>query len=303
MALLRLPTVLGFLLCGSASSLAQAQGFGDVLLETLHNDNVSRSEQPAEKREDSVVAAALRTGLHLQPGIFTGVDLRAGLSKTLHRRYQGLDGLELTVGLSLTRKFGVGGNMPTLSVEAGFGRQLFDMDLRDAWFHRLGLRGSKRFSDRLNLTLQFGYEQQDGDHDAPRIPVAPPGGGPAPRPKPGNPWSLDLAFLALQGEYDLNELSWLGANWRYQHGDIVSSSRTYPRIVAAATAITDDPAFGPGVIAYRLPADTHTLSLDYNRAVLDAGTAYVGIEYQDTRAASAIEYRVHVIRAGFVYSF
>lgn len=299
---MRLPHILAMVLGVGTSPLLQAQTHTDVLLETLHNDNLSRSELPIEMRQDSAVMATVSSSLHLQPGIYTGLDLRAGLSRTVQRRYSGLNFHELTTGVSLTRKFGIGLDAPSLALDADLGRKLFNLDLRDAWYYRLGIRGRQRFADRLNMVLQFGYEKQDGDHNKPKFAEAPTGEPPPPA-KPGNPWSFDLLFLALQFEYDIDARSWLGAGYRFQHGDLVSSTGTYPRVVAGATAITLDPVFGPGVIAYRLPADTHAFTLDYNRAVLDAGTIYLGIEQQDARATSGINYQARLIRAGFIYGF
>jgi len=299
---MRLTQALAIFMWSGASQLLQAQAFTDVLLETQLNNNVSRSELPAEIREDETVTATVNSGLHRQPGTYTGLDLRAGLSRTLHRRYSGLSFHDLTAGASLTRKFGIGTEAPSLALDADIGRKLFNLDLRDAWYYRIGLRGSKRFADRMNLVLQLGYEKQDGDHNKPKILDTPPGGD-APPVIPGNPWSLDLFFLSLQSEYDLGERAWLSAGYRFQHGDVVSSTRSYPRVVAGATAITLDPVFGPGVIAYRLPADTHTVTLDYNRAVLGAGTFYLGIEQQDARATNGVAYKAQLFRAGFIYGF
>jgi len=299
--MLRMHALAIFLWAGACPHL-QAQAFTDIQLETLHNENVSRSELPAEMRGDATVMATVRSGLHFQPGTYTGLDLRAGLSRALQSRYSGLNFHELTAGVSLSRKFGIGAEVPSLALDLDLGRKLFNLDLRDAWYYRIGFKVSKRFADRLHLALQLGYEKQDGDHDKPKVLETPPGGEALPA-IPGNPWSLDLLFFSLQTEYDLDERAWLSAGYRYQHGDVVSSTSSYPRIAAGATAITLDPVFGPGVIAYRLPADTHAITLDYNRAVLDAGTFFLGIEQQDARATSGINYKARLFRAGFIYGF
>ena len=280
------------------SPAARAQWFADSAAETLYTSNLSRSERASDAQEDLALSMAARAGYHFQPATYTGLTVNARLSRTAFHSWSGLDNTEVAAGTTLSHKFGLGDRAPSVSVALQTGRGKYQNDIRDTWLHSAGLAFSKRLTDGFLLTATLRHERRDGDHNQPRprLPGMPP-------PKPGNTWNYDVSSVSLQGELDLNENAWLTAGYSFQKGDIVSSSRTYPSIVAAAVAITDDPVYGPGVIAYRIPALAQSLSIDINRAVLDSATLYLGAELQHTRNSSGIRYRVDIVRAGLIYAF
>lgn len=251
------------------SPVGRAQWFADTAAETLYTSNLSRAERASNAREDLGLSVAARAGYHFQPAIYTGLTVNARLSRTAFNSYSGLDNAEVAAGMTLSHKFGLGDKAPSVSVDLQAGRSEYQNDIRDTWLYSTGLAVSKRLTDGVLLTASLRHERRDGDHNQPRpqIPGMPP-------PKPGDAWRYDVSSISLQGELDLNESSWLTAGYSFQKGDIVSSSPKYARIIAAAVAITSDPVYGPGIIAYRIPALTPSLSIDINRAVLDSGTLY-----------------------------
>ena len=274
---------------------AHGQWFGDIAVESQYNDNLPRAERASNAHGDLSLGFTTRGGYHVQPGDFTGLTLSTSLTGVRYDTYEGLNNIEAGLGVNLSHKFGLGERVPQLSFDAGVARASYRTDIRDAWIYSTGLTLSKRLDERFSLSGFLRHETSDGDHSLRKTPP--------PAPKPGNVWDFDVLTAGLQSEVDLGPATWLGASYRYQHGDVVSSSPTYARIVAAATAITNDPVFGPATIAYRLPASTQLYSVDINRAVLDAGTVYFGLEYQDTSGENEIDYAVKLIRAGFIYGF
>jgi hypothetical protein len=277
------------------SPLCVAQGFTDIRAEVLYNDNLSRSEHASDMREDTSISFAAVAGYHLQPGDYTGLTITGTLGRTQYRRHTGLSNTEANLGLQLARKFGLGDRAPSLTLELETGRNEFNLGIRDAWNYRAGLSLHKRLSDRVNLNGGLRYEKRDGDHDLPRpLPV---------RPRPGNSWDVSTRSLFVGGEYELDANYWLSGNYAFQDGEVTSTALSYPRIFEAATAITLDPQFGPLTVAYRLPARTHIVTLELNRAVLQAGTLYAGFEYQITQGSKSIDYDVALLRCGFLYSF
>jgi hypothetical protein len=280
-----------------------AQWFADVAGETLYTDNLSRSRHDNHAREDLSVNLAARGGYHLQPAIYTGLTLTGTASHTRYDTYSGLDSLEATLGASVDHKFGIGDRVPVLSLATSINRSTYDVDVRDAWIHSVGVSLFKRLTETFSLTATLNHEYRDADHDKPRTPMPPAGGGAAPAAKPGNPWRFDTLSFSLQGELDLDELTWLSGGYSIHKGDVVSSSPSFADIVQAANAITDDPAFGPAIIAYRIPAYTRSLSLAWNRAVLQSGTLYLGFDYQKSSNSSGINYDVSIVRAGYIHGF
>jgi hypothetical protein len=291
----RVPDLLATVMLLAFCAQSHAQTFADVQVELLSHDNLTRSERDSDAREDTALLLAGTAGIHLQPGDYTGLTLTGALNRTQYRRYTGLSSWEAGLGLDLSHKFGIGDRQPALSVELGIARNEYNRSLRDAWIYRAGLALQKRLTATLNLGGGLRYEKRDADHNVPRvIPV---------RPRPGNSWDVSARSFFVTAEQDLGATLWLSAGYTFQDGDVVSTAVSYPKIFNAATAITLDPLFGPATVAYRIPARTHILALDLNRAVFEAGTLYLGLEYQDTHGDSDIDYTSSVLRAGFIHSF
>jgi hypothetical protein len=279
----------------ASANVAFAQSFADLQAELLYHDNITRSERAIDAREDTALSATLTAGTRLQAGDYTGLTFSGSVNRTQYRRYTGLSSWEAGVGLVLSHKFGIGDRRPTLGVELGLARNEYNLPVRDAWIYRAGLVLQKRVTDTLNLRGGVRFEKRDADHDVPRvIPVF---------PRPGNAWDVSSRNLFVTAEQDVGAATWISATYRFQDGDLVSTAISYPKIFNTATAITADPLFGPFTVAYRIPARTHILALDLNRAVFDAGTLYVGYEYQQTHGRNGIDYDSSVLHSGFIYSF
>jgi hypothetical protein len=116
-------------------------------------------------------------------------------------------------------------------------------------------------------------------------------------------WDVKSWQLALNAEWDYGDSSWLSATFALRDGDIVASATPYGQVLNASRAVAPDPMFGAWVVAYRLPATTRTFSLDWNRAVGESSTLYVGAERQWSHAANDLDYQTGIIRAGFLHNF
>ncbi len=284
-----------FLVLSVLSTAGFAQAFVDIQTELLHNDNLTRSERDSDAKEDTALALEARAGVHLQPGDYTGLTFTGTLNRTQYRRYAGLSSSEIGVGLAASHKFGIGERQPVLGIDLGVARNEYNLGMRDAWIYRAGIGLQKRLTDSFHLSAGLRYEKRAGDHDVPRnIPVF---------PRSGASWDGASRSVFVTLEHDLGPATWISATWQVQDGDVTSTAISYPKIFNTATAITLDPLFGPLTVAYRIPALTHSLAFDLNRAVLFSSTLYVGIEYQDTHGKNGIDYDAGLIRSGFIYGF
>lgn len=273
----------------------QAQAFADIQAEVLHNDNLTRAERAIDVKADSAAALTVIGGIRLQPGTYTGLTFTGTLNRTQFRRYTGLSSWEAGLAANLSHKFGIGDLAPTLSLELGVARNEYNRGLRDAWIYRADLRLQKRLTSTLNLSGGLRAEERDGDHNVPRvIPTF---------PRPGNSWDVRSHAFFLSAEQDLGAATWISAMYQMQDGDVVSTATAYPKIFNTATAITLDPLYGPATVAYRIPAHTHLLALELNRAVFESSTIYLGFEYQQTHGRNGIDYDVGLLRGGFIHSF
>lgn len=285
--------LLGVLLAPAAS----AQWFGTAALEAIGTDNVSRSPLASHADDDQSLQASVLGGYHWQLADYTGFELQGALARQQSRRFAGLSNTRATASATLNHKFGLGELAPSLSLTSSVERSTYNNAARDAWswIHSIDYR--QRLNGRLSINLRAGYEQQNGDWSWPKAVAAPA------MPKSGDVWDTDAFILNAGGELDLGPASWLSASLGYRDGDTVASVLPYSYILNEATAVTMDSAFGPGVVAYRLDASTRSAALDWNYALRDTATFYVGIERQFTRSYHSLDYRTSIVRTGLLYSF
>ena len=273
---------------------ANAQWFGDVSAQWQYSDNLPRSRNAADAFNDQSVSVALQGGKHLQLGNYTGLNLSGLLRSELFHQYSGMNNLEAGVGISLNHKFGLGRLAPTAALSAQLSRSRFNNAIRNSDNSTVTLSLQKRLSERFNLIASVAYDNLDGDHDLRKTYNS---------PVPGNAFDQRAVSGSLSAELDWTERSWLSATVKLRSGDIVSTGAAYTSLGGAAKAITLDPVFGEHAVAYRLDSRTRIYSFDYNRVFDERGTWYTGLEYQDTRGTSNIDYSVGLLRSGFIYSF
>ena len=273
--------------------VAQAQWFGEVTMEGLFTDNLPRAQQSSDKFDDTGLSASAVGDHHWQPGIYTGVIVGASVARRQFVQHSGMSNSELGIASSINHKFGLGDRVSVLTVAADLSRATFNNDIRDAWNRGISITLGKRITDTLSLNASVGHTTSDAEHDIPKPTTG----------KPGNAWDQRSWNLALYSELELSAVSWLSARYDFRSGDIVSTGLPYGLIAGASKAITLDTVFGPHAVAYRIDARTHGIAVDYNRVMGEAGTVYIGIEQQETRGTSDIDYGVTIIRTGLIYSF
>jgi opacity protein-like surface antigen len=109
--------------------------------------------------------------------------------------------------------------------------------------------------------------------------------------------------VSAHAGYDVSEWLLLFLGGEYRRGDIASSSPPNLRVLEAASARAADPAFGPGVIAYRLDANTYTILGGASLAVTERCSLDLSYERQETRANGGMSYANNVARLRFRCSF
>ncbi len=280
-----------------ASPFASAQWLAGASAETLFNDNVTRSPYPDHALSDKSLDVSLWRGYHLQLAEYTALLMQGSLSHQQFDHFSALSNTRLSGSAELSHKFGLGANTPVLAFTAVIERSLFNDTHRDQSLYRTSVSLRQRIQEQWQLAITATHEHTNGDYGQ-NIPLVPP----AP-PLPTNVWDLGAWQLAVNAEWDIGPASWLSATVSWRNGDIVASTPPYPKILDASSAIAFDPVFGAGVVAYRMAATTRSITLDWNHAVGDSSTLYVGGERQWTRGEYGLEYPVHIIRAGFLHNF
>lgn len=293
----QLPRLLAMLVALLCPLPLAAQWFAGSAVELRSNDNVSRSPLAAYALEDVAAVASLDGGLHRQISDYTGLTMAGTVTREQFRRYSGLSQTRLNLSATLDHKLGLGERAPVLQLGAGIERAAFNSSLRNYWLHTVRLGYRQRLTDTVMVSAAVAHENQQGDYDVLRRAVPP-----APQ-LPGDVWNQKALVASASVEWDTGAASWLTASLQYRDGETAASIPPYPFILRQSTAVTFDPVFGPGIVAYRIDARTRQLSLDWNLALSEAATAYIGIERQLTRGGTSLSYQAGIIRAGVVFSY
>lgn len=278
----------------SAGKGLTTQGLSDNSSEFTLNDSVSRTEQGVDIREDRSIGS-----YNFQLADYTAVSFLGAMQRTQFEGHSGLSTTELNVTIAVRHKFGLGDTVPELVMNLDTGRDSINSENRDALRYTASLALQKRFTPRLSLSAGVGWTERNGAFNGARI-----GSNNGQPSDPLNYWHASFG-----GELELGTASWLSASYQIQQGDVAVAGAAYPglfnsRIQALATALARDPLFGNGIVAYRALAPNGSLTVDFNHAVRDTGTLFLGVEYQGAqRKSDDVERDVGIVRAGLMYSF
>ena len=116
-------------------------------------------------------------------------------------------------------------------------------------------------------------------------------------------FDLDSVSLSLGADYMLTPATLISLGYTHRKGDVVSSTRRNRQIFVVSEAIAPDPAFGPGVIAYRLDARSHIFELGLSHAIGSRLSANLGVARSLTYGRGGNDYYGSRVSASLLYSF
>ena len=264
---------------------ALADWFYEGTAELLFNDNLNRAVLDSDIRSDINLEGELVAGYFAQVAEYTGVTANAAFSLAHFQKISDLNHASLNLGLSFSHKFGVGEKVPRLNGTVSIGEHKYEYEIRDVQVRRADLSLVKRFNDYVEISLGINHEDRDSGHYS--------------------SFATNSFSTYVDGFLDLNATDWIGFSYVRMSGEITSSSSPSPTMLNASTATNKDKTFERGgtIIAYRLDAQTDVYSVDWNRALSNSATFYIGIEKQDSKASAGINYDVNMFRTGLMFSW
>jgi hypothetical protein len=222
-----------------------------------------------------------------------GVAVGGDLAGEAFDRLDGLNNASLSGALSLKKKWGLGAFAPWARAQLSLGREAYQDGYRDATLYRASLELGQRVDERWNLWVQYLFERRDAS--------------PAPAAVPGrssDAFSQDGNNLAATVEYSVSERISLTAGLLWRHGDVISTSLVpWNYLYVAATAIAEDPTFGPDAYAYKLTGTTYGVRLGAEFFVTTHSTIGVGFQHLETQAAGDNNYFKSVPEITWNYRF
>lgn len=289
-------------LFGLAPAMAAgADPFADLQLSVLRDDNATRAFLDSDTYADTGAELTLRGGqfFQLQPSR-TGT-VFGSLQASRFADLPGLHSNAITLGGSLTQKFGLGNYAPALAASLSWTHHDSHSQTRDRELLSLALDYSKRLTPAWSVSIGTSLDAGKGLHDARR------------HASPFSPrndiYDFNQASLLASADYTFVNDATLTAGYTWTDGYTVSSALApNPRLKALARALTLDSAVPPPPgrkqVAYSLPTKTHEFSLDCSVPFGRNSAVGVGVARQFIEADGGVDYRntrlslslVHILR-------
>jgi len=245
-----------------------------------YDNNVGNAQAASDKVQDYAANANLSLYDLIPLGGGFGVAAGAEAAGEAYDRLQGLNNASINGTLSLKKKWGLGAFAPWSRAQISLGRESYRDGYRDATLYRASLELGKRVDERWNLWAQYSFERRDA---APASEVVP--------GRSSDAFSQDGNNLAATAEFSLSERVSLSAGFLWRHGDVTSTSLVpWNYLYVAATAVAEDPTFGPDAYAYRITATTYGIRVGAEFFATTHST--IGFDFQqlDTQAKGGNNY-------------
>ena len=284
--------LLGGVVCVCAGA-ANAEWIVDVGAGAAYNSNLSRAQDPQDRRPDRALTFAVSVLRHEvltgYDGLAFGIDLRG----EVYDRYHGLNFIGIGASANYRHKFGLGTQAPYGVLAASISHDDYRVDVRDS--NRLDLRAElgRRFSDTFEVSFGLAYDLRDAKSDVPIVPGI-----------SGAIFDLRGYGAFVRADQALDERWLIGARVAVRRGDVESTSQRSRAVFLASDAIAADPAFNdPLLIGYRLRGSTRSIGGTLSYALSDSAVIDVAYLDERTHAAQSLSYRSRIVNAGFAYRF
>ncbi|HTS52827.1 MAG TPA: hypothetical protein VMH26_06100 [Burkholderiales bacterium] len=259
-----------------------------------YDDNLSNSLEADDRKADTAAVIDLSGGLREQLGASTGLSLSLLANSQTYLRYSGLSNIGLGARVLLRTKFGLGAEAPWLAVAAQGVYHNYHYDYLDGWQYEAGATLGKQFGERWGLRASIRYDAYVAQQVQPPIILD----------KSGSPydtygWNLGVQATFLATDADLLALSF---NWRT--GTVTSVSGPDEEILEYSDRVAPTPVFGNPEFAYRINADTQTISLAWSHALDQRAAMNLVYAYRRSQAEYDLgDYSSNVITLSFSYTF
>ncbi len=270
----------------------RAEWLFDVDAGARYDSNLTAAQQPADVRADAAATLFASGGYFFALTGSDGLTIDLTTAADAWSRFYGVNQVAFGGALSYKHKFGVGYDVPWLSLAFSGSHIDSRSAIRqgDAFLARA--EAGQRFNEALSASLGFVYDRRLAANDLPVVPGI-----------SGKVFDLRGKSGFVRGGYAVSDTVELGANFTVRRGDVVSTTRQNLEIFLASDAIAADPAFGNDFFAYRLRGTTKTAGLSSSWAVSDHSSLNLAFSDERTRAYEGLDYRGWVGKLSFAYRY
>ncbi|MBI3581218.1 MAG: hypothetical protein HY098_03950, partial [Nitrospinae bacterium] len=259
-----------------------------------YSDNVTYASSSAGKKGDSATLESVSVGARYVVGEYTGVGIAANFKNGSNAKYGGLNVISSGLSLSVSQKLGLGPEAVRLAVYGSGSHEAYVDTSRDSTSYKTGVSVSRWFGETVKAGIGYEYDKREQLYDKESFCIYGTCFNGDVYNAAGNSGILNLDFI-------VTEKDMLGLSYRHRQGDVTSTDVVTPGAVGASKAYAPDRTFG-GLYAYRLGAQTNSLSVAWSRELLRKTSLNLNYTYYNAGADGGLNYNGNIFNLVLSYS-
>lgn len=284
--------ILIFLILTSLLPLSSdANTFGDIDIGAIHDDNLTRSDYGPDKKPGTAIELFADYGKFIELKNNWSATTSAYSRYSHHKDFNQLSAFGIGVSATARKKLGLGAYSSSIRTSASLGFNSVTDTKRNNNAVEVGLSWDKRLNDSWELAAGINLDYSKAKNSV---------------------FDSKATTVYLSTDYSVNEKLLFSFGLSQRSGNIITVTNAatnpnevtygYLSLASGAKNISDD-AYGAGLTAYRIKADTFIIKLSMSYALNNTSSLNAGFENQNSSLAYGISYKNNLVRVNYVYSF
>jgi hypothetical protein len=276
------------------SASARTEWGFDATAGFSYDDNLSNAFEADERKADTAAVVDVSGGWYEQLNASTAVSFNLLAHSDTFFRYTGLSNLGLGARAQLRTKFGLGAKAPWLAIAAQGVYHNYHYDYLDGWQYAAGATLGTQLGERWSVRGTIRYDAYVADRSQP--PLVP--------TLVGSPYDVYGWNFGAQAAFLVTVADRVSVSYNWRTGTVTSVSQPDEELLEYADRAAPDPVFGAGGVAYRINANTQTLSLAWSHALSRHAAVNLVYAYRRSQAEYDLgQYYANLLSVNFTYSY
>jgi hypothetical protein len=276
------------------SAGARSEWGFDAIAGFAYDDNLSNGFEAEDRKGDTAAVIDASGGWYEQLTASTAVSANLLVHSDSFFNYTGLSNVGLGARAQLRTKFGLGPRAPWLAIAAQGTYHNYHYDYLDGWQYAAGATLGTQLSERWSLRGIIRYDAYVADKSQP--PIVP--------TMVGSPYDVYGWNFGAQAAFLVTAADRVSLSYTWRTGTVVSVTHPDKEIFEYSDRVAKDPVFGPGEFAYRINANTQTISLAWSHTLGRHTALNFVYAYRRSQAEYDLgQYYANLFSINFTYSY
>lgn len=259
-----------------------------------YDDNLSNGFEAEDRKADTAAVIDVSGGWYEQLSASTAVSVNLLAHSDTFFRYSGLSNIGLGARAQLRTKFGLGPRAPWLAIAAQGVYHNYHYDYLDGWQYAAGATLGTQLSERWTVRGTIRYDAYVADSSQP--PLVP--------TMVGSPYDVYGWNFGAQAAFLVTAADRVSVSYTWRTGTVTSVTQPDDELLEYADRVALDPVFGADGVAYRINANTQTISVAWSRTLGRHTALNLVYAYRRSQAEYDLgQYYANLLSVNFTYSY